>query len=124
MDPWSDDWNDDHDGFHPGDAVGRYELLYAAASGGMATVWAARKKGAYGTDQVLAVKLVSDSLHADQDVRAMFLEDVLNQFYQAGLIAKVDYADVLVFCAPWMLLLGLGMSGITAYATLRAYIRR
>lgn len=57
-------------------------------------------------------------------VRAMFLEDVLNQFYQAGLIAKVDYADVLVFCAPWMLLLGLGMSGITAYATLRAYIRR
>jgi cell division transport system permease protein len=49
---------------------------------------------------------------------------VLNQFYQAGLIAKVDYADVLVYCAPWMLLLGLGMSGITAYATLRAYIRR
>lgn len=75
MDPWSDDWNDDHDGFHPGDAVGRYELLYAAASGGMATVWAARKKGAYGADQVVAVKLVSDSLHADQDVRAMFLDE-------------------------------------------------
>ena len=57
-------------------------------------------------------------------VRAMFLEDVLNQFYQAGLIAKVDYADVLVYCAPYMLLLGLGMAGITAYVTLRAYIRR
>ena len=57
-------------------------------------------------------------------VRAMFLEDVLNQFYQAGLIAKVDYADVLVYCAPLMLLLGLGMAGITAYVTLRAYIRR
>jgi len=57
-------------------------------------------------------------------VRAMFLEDVLNQFYQAGLIAKVDYADVLFYCAPIMLALGLTMSGVTAYATLRAYIRR
>lgn len=57
-------------------------------------------------------------------VRALFLEDVLNQFYQAGLIAKVDYADVLFYCAPIMLTLGLAMSGITAYATLRAYIRR
>jgi cell division transport system permease protein len=53
-----------------------------------------------------------------------FLEDVLNQFYQAGLIAKVDYADVLFYCAPIMLALGLTMSGVTAYATLRAYIRR
>lgn len=57
-------------------------------------------------------------------VRALFLEDVLNQFYQAGLIAKVDYADVLFYCAPIMLALGLAMSGVTAYATLRAYIRR
>jgi len=75
MDPWGDDWKDDNDGFQPGDAVGRYELLYAAASGGMATVWAARKKGAVGADQILAVKLVSDELHADQDVRAMFLDE-------------------------------------------------
>jgi cell division transport system permease protein len=57
-------------------------------------------------------------------LRAMFLEDVLNQFYQAGLIAKVDYADVLFYCAPIMLALGLAMSSITAYVTLRAYIRR
>ncbi|MDR3663582.1 MAG: permease-like cell division protein FtsX [Mycobacterium sp.] len=57
-------------------------------------------------------------------LRAMFLEDVLNQFYQAGLIAKIDYADVIFYCAPAMLALGLAMSSITAYATLRAYIRR
>jgi cell division transport system permease protein len=52
------------------------------------------------------------------------LENALNQFYQANLIAKVDYADVLYFSAPIMLFLGLAMSGITAYATLRLYVRR
>jgi len=57
-------------------------------------------------------------------VRAAFLENALNQFYQANLIAKVDYADVLYFSAPLMLFLGLAMSGITAYATLRLYVRR
>ncbi len=57
-------------------------------------------------------------------VRALFLENALNQFYQANLIAKVDYADVLYFSAPFMMFLGLAMSGVTAYATLRLYIRR
>ena len=57
-------------------------------------------------------------------VRALFLENALDQFYQANLIAKVDYADVLYFSAPIMLFLGLAMSGVTAYVTLRLYVRR
>lgn len=57
-------------------------------------------------------------------VRALFLESALDQFYQANLIAKIDYADVLYYSAPWMLFLGLAMSGITAYVTLRLYVRR
>jgi cell division transport system permease protein len=57
-------------------------------------------------------------------VRALFLEKALDQFYQANLIARVDYADVLYFSAPIMLFLGLAMSGITSYVTLRLYIRR
>lgn len=57
-------------------------------------------------------------------VRALFLENALDQFYQANLIAKVDYADVLYYSAPWMLFLGLAMSGVTAYVTLRLYVRR
>ena len=57
-------------------------------------------------------------------VRALFLENALNQFYEANLIAKVDYADVLYYSAPWMLFLGLAMSGLTAYVTLRLYVRR
>jgi cell division transport system permease protein len=57
-------------------------------------------------------------------VRALFLEKALDQFYQANLIAKVDYADILYYSAPWMLILGLAMSGITSYVTLRLYVRR
>ena len=56
-------------------------------------------------------------------VRAMFLENALNQFYQANLIARIDYADIL-YIAPFLLLLGVAMSGVTAYVTLRLYVRR
>lgn len=56
-------------------------------------------------------------------VRATFLDDALNQFYQANLIARIDYADIL-YISPILLLLGMVMAGATAYATLRAYVRR
>ncbi|OBH00309.1 MULTISPECIES: permease-like cell division protein FtsX [unclassified Mycobacterium] len=56
-------------------------------------------------------------------VRAFFLDNALSQFYQAHLIAKIDYADIL-YIAPWLFLLGLAMAGATAYATLRLYVRR
>jgi len=56
-------------------------------------------------------------------VRAFFLDNALSQFYQAHLIAKVDYADIL-YISPWLFLLGVSMAALTAYATLRLYIRR
>lgn len=56
-------------------------------------------------------------------VRALFLDNALNQFYQANLIARVDYADIL-YISPWLLLLGVSMAGLTSYATLRLYVRR
>ena len=56
-------------------------------------------------------------------VRALFLDKALKQFYQAHLIAKVDYADI-VYISPILLLLGVAMAGLTAYATLRIYVRR
>jgi cell division transport system permease protein len=56
-------------------------------------------------------------------VRALFLENALDQFYQANLIAKIDYADIL-FIAPFMMGLGMVMAGVTAYVTLRLYVRR
>ncbi|MGH3634610.1 MAG: permease-like cell division protein FtsX [Mycobacterium sp.] len=56
-------------------------------------------------------------------VRALFLENALNQFYQAHLIAQVDYADIL-YVSPILLVVGVAMAGLAAYATLRIYIRR
>ena len=56
-------------------------------------------------------------------VRALFLENALNQFYQANLIARIDYADI-VYIAPILLFVGVVMAGVTAYATLRLYVRR
>jgi cell division transport system permease protein len=56
-------------------------------------------------------------------VRALFLDNALSQFYQAHLIAPVDYADIL-YVSPLLLLVGVAMAGVTAYATLRLYVRR
>ncbi len=56
-------------------------------------------------------------------VRALFLDNALSQFYQANLIARVDYADIL-YISPWLFLVGVAMAGLTAYATLRVYVRR
>ncbi|OBH17710.1 ABC transporter permease [Mycolicibacter terrae] len=56
-------------------------------------------------------------------VRALFLDNALSQFYQAHLIARIDYADIL-YISPILLLLGAAMAGATAYVTLRLYVRR
>ena len=45
-------------------------------------------------------------------VRALFLEKALNQFYQANLIARIDYADIL-YIAPILLFVGVAMAGVT-----------
>lgn len=56
-------------------------------------------------------------------VRALFLENALDQFYRANLIARIDYADIL-YISPILLFVGVAMAGITAYVTLRLYVRR
>jgi cell division transport system permease protein len=56
-------------------------------------------------------------------VRVLFLDSALRQFYQAHLIAKVDYADIL-YISPLLLLVGVAMAGFTSYLTLRLYVRQ
>lgn len=56
-------------------------------------------------------------------VRALFLENALDQFYQANLISRIDYADI-IYISPVLFLLGVAMAGVTAYITLRIYVRR
>jgi len=54
-------------------------------------------------------------------VRAFFLESTLQRFYP--LIARVDYLDIL-YITPYLVLLGVVMASVTAYVTLRLYVRR
>ncbi len=56
-------------------------------------------------------------------VRALFLENALDQFYQANLIARIDYADIL-YISPIMFFVGVVMAGVTVYVTLRLYVRK
>jgi cell division transport system permease protein len=56
-------------------------------------------------------------------VRALFLDNALSQFYQAHLIAPVDYADIL-YISPGLLAGALLVTGLASYATLRLYVRR
>ena len=55
--------------------------------------------------------------------RVMFLNDILEQFTRANLISTVDNLDIL-YIAPVMAFVGLAMAGVTAYVTLRIYVRR
>ena len=55
-------------------------------------------------------------------VRAAFLDNALNQFYQANLIARIEYADIL-YLAPIMLGVGVALAAVTSYVTLRLYVR-
>ncbi|OBF21528.1 permease-like cell division protein FtsX [Mycobacterium sp. ACS4331] len=56
-------------------------------------------------------------------VRSLFLERALDQFYQANLIARIDFADIL-YISPILFFVGVVMAGVTAYVTLRLYVRR
>ena len=44
-------------------------------------------------------------------------------YHEANLIARVDYADIL-YIAPILIFVGVVMAGVTAYVTLRLYVRR
>jgi len=56
-------------------------------------------------------------------VRALFLEKALSQFYQANLVARIDYADIL-YISPILFGVGVAMAAATSYVTLRLYVRR
>lgn len=61
--------------FEPGFHVGRYELLAPIASGGMASVWAARIRGTRGFEKLVAVKTILPHLANDPHFETMFLDE-------------------------------------------------
>ena len=52
----------------------------------------------------------------------MFIDNVLADVYEANIVARISNSDVL-FVAPVLVLVGVGMAAVTAYVTLRLYVR-
>ncbi|WP_172650502.1 permease-like cell division protein FtsX [Rhodococcus opacus] len=52
----------------------------------------------------------------------MFIDDVLADVYEANIVARISNSDVL-FVSPVLILVGVGMAAVTAYVTLRLYVR-
>ncbi len=52
----------------------------------------------------------------------VFIDDVLSDVYQANILARISNSDVLLV-SPFLALVGVGMAAVTAYITLRLYVR-
>lgn len=54
--------------------------------------------------------------------KALFFDRALQDLYGVNILAKIQTADVL-FVAPWLVIVGVVLSSVTAYGTLRYYVR-
>ncbi|MFZ2509719.1 MAG: permease-like cell division protein FtsX [Gordonia sp. (in: high G+C Gram-positive bacteria)] len=54
--------------------------------------------------------------------RIYFFDKALGDLYGVNILARITTADVL-YVSPWLLLGGVVLAGITAYGTLRVYVR-
>lgn len=55
--------------------------------------------------------------------KVAFLDDVLRDLYQSNIIGQITTSDVL-FVSPVLAIVGIGLAAITAYVTLRLYVRQ
>jgi serine/threonine-protein kinase len=70
-----------------GDKLGRYRLIRPVASGGMATVWAARLAGKRGFNKLVAVKTMLPVFRREPEAERMFVQE-------AALTARVHHPNV------------------------------
>lgn len=54
--------------------------------------------------------------------KRLFIDDVLTDVYEANIVARISNSDVLLV-SPMLALVGVGMAAVTAYVTLRLYVR-
>lgn len=55
--------------------------------------------------------------------KTAFIDSVLDDLYQANILARITTSDVLLV-SPILLLVGVGMATVTSYITLRLYVRQ
>jgi serine/threonine-protein kinase len=77
----------DDEELRAGLTLGRYELLVPIATGGTASVWAARMKGSRGFEKVVAAKVMLAELLDDPDAETMFLDE-------ARTVARIRHPNV------------------------------
>lgn len=53
---------------------------------------------------------------------SMFVKDMLAEVYDANIVARITTSDILLV-SPFLVLVGVGMAALTAYVTLRLYVR-
>ncbi|WP_437603560.1 serine/threonine protein kinase [Sorangium sp. So ce590] len=91
----------------PGKELGHYELLLPIAQGGMATVWAARRKGLRGFQKTVAIKTMLPSLSDDAQFESMFLEEArlasgIHHPNVAEILDLGEQGDVLYIAMEWV----------------------
>jgi serine/threonine-protein kinase len=91
----------------PGSRLGRYELLFAVAQGGMARVWAARQHGKLGFSKVVALKTIRPEMADDARFRAMLLEEaqLASSVHHPNVCEILDLGeegDVLFIAMEWI----------------------
>jgi eukaryotic-like serine/threonine-protein kinase len=89
----------------PGTRLGRYELLFPVAQGGMARVWAARMRGLLG--KIVAIKTIRSEMAPDPRFRKMFLEEaeLASSVHHPNVCEILDLgeeADVLYLAMEWI----------------------
>src|SRR5689334_7811017 len=67
--------------------LGNYELLVPLGTGGMATVWAARRQGTHGFQKIVAVKVLHHRLQKSATHERMFLDE-------AKIAARISHPNV------------------------------
>ncbi|MBL8677708.1 MAG: serine/threonine protein kinase [Myxococcales bacterium] len=74
---------------------GRYELLHELASGGMATVYVGRARGAAGFGRLVAIKCCHKHLRSDEDFARMFLDEarLVAELRHPNVVSTLDFGE-------------------------------
>jgi serine/threonine-protein kinase len=99
-------------------SVERYELLGELATGGMATVYFGRQRGAFGFSRTVAIKSMHPQLAKDPTFRAMFIDE-------ANLTSRIRHPNVVptldIVSSPTKLLIVMEyVDGVSLSVLLRA----